>query len=221
MIDGVTLRECVVREDERGWLTEFLSVNMGDEDLCHVYASMARPGVAKAFHAHLQQADRFICIAGTAKIGMVDLRGPLFSEGGLHEERHPTGWTAISFWSYLGSESELFHTWAYDAAGINQLGEYGVGGAQIRKDNLEALDAWWKQLAGESTSFLEQQTVILSSERPAMLTIPPGVAHGQYALGGEQSVILNAPTVAFNRDAPDELRMPADSFGYQWGVESK
>jgi dTDP-4-dehydrorhamnose 3,5-epimerase len=39
------------------------------------YVSETMPGVVKAWHLHLRQVDRFVCIAGRVLVAMVDLRG--------------------------------------------------------------------------------------------------------------------------------------------------
>lgn len=214
MIEGVTLRDLTVREDERGWLVELLSENLGDEDLCHIYLAMCRPGVAKAFHAHLRQADRFVCVEGTAKIGMVDLRGPIFGR------RVPD----FGGWEYLAvnkAEVGFFSAWAWSEATDDPDLRFRLGYDAAANAGAERVDEWWAGMVGSCDTFLRQQTVILSSERPQVLTIPAGVAHGQMALDGNRSVILNAPTRPYCREAPDELRIPYDAFGFQWEVQSR
>ena len=67
----------------------------------------------------------------------------------------------------------------------------------------------------------ETATVILGGGSDRLLVIPPGVWHGQMALGFETSYLINIPTEVYNRDAPDEQRAPADAFPYAWEVESR
>jgi dTDP-4-dehydrorhamnose 3,5-epimerase-like enzyme len=187
MIEGVVIRDVKVHRDERGALAERFSANFGD-DLCHLYTCSVRRGVAKAFHAHLLQTDRFTPIVGVTKVGLVDVRGP------LHK------WFGSSMW---------------------EAGHYlGVDGTRRPFDEVWPTDAEWYERVGESPTFLQQQTVILDAGAPTVLFIPPGIAHGIYCLSGEESAIINAPTVAFRPEAPDELRLSADEFGFEWAPRS-
>lgn len=196
MIVGVTLKDLTTHVDERGELTELLSTNFGDQDLCHIYRCMVRPGAVKAFHCHLKQTDRFTPIAGVTKVGMVDLRGSV--RGDAAESTFGSG-----RWKYMAQRWE-------DRADVD--GDFN----QLWPCDRERYDSF----GGYSETFLEQQTAILDASRPQVLTIPPGVAHGIMSLSPEGSEILNAPTRAYNREAPDELRLPFDSFGYKWEVQS-
>jgi dTDP-4-dehydrorhamnose 3,5-epimerase len=64
-------------------------------------------------------------------------------------------------------------------------------------------------------------TFILGDDSSLLLQIPPGIWHGQMALGFETSYLLNIPTETYNRDEPDEQRAPWDAFPYQWHVQSR
>ena len=74
-IKGVELYQLQRHVDERGWLYEILR-----EDAPHfrgfgqVYIAMCRPGIIKAWHAHVRQWDHFCVIRGTAKVGLFDDR---------------------------------------------------------------------------------------------------------------------------------------------------
>ncbi len=67
----------------------------------------------------------------------------------------------------------------------------------------------------------ETATFVLSEDSGMLLQIPPGVWHGQMALGFETSYLLNIPTEPYNRDEPDEQRAAWDAFPYQWEVQSR
>lgn len=199
MIEGVTIRDLIVRIDERGSLTELLSENMGDEDLCHVYVAMARPGVVKAWHSHMLQKDRFVCIKGTAKIGLLDLRGP------VRDDEIGVGRNTAE-WKYIAGE------W---------------GDRQHRDGDFDFLwpcdREWYDALGGVSPTYGTYDSVILECDHPQMLTIPAGICHGQMAVEG-RSVILNAPSRSFDRAHPDELRIPHDAFdhlGFSWPIQNK
>ena len=67
----------------------------------------------------------------------------------------------------------------------------------------------------------EADTVVLGGGRDALLIIPPGVWHGQMALGFEMSYLINIPTETYDREDPDERRAPWDAFPFTWEVESR
>ncbi|MEO0070439.1 MAG: dTDP-4-dehydrorhamnose 3,5-epimerase family protein [candidate division WOR-3 bacterium] len=75
----------------------------------------------------------------------------------------------------------------------------------------------------DSPTYKETDTFILGELNPILLQIPPGVWHGQMALGNEPSFLLNIPTEHYDRENPDELRVdPFDNdFNYQWQPKSK
>jgi len=75
---------------------------------------------------------------------------------------------------------------------------------------------------GSSTAG-QSQAVILSERNPQLLIIPPLVWHGQMALGGEMSYLLNIPTHTYNYTAPDELRRAFDDpeINFSWEVKNK
>jgi len=52
----------------------------------------------------------------------------------------------------------------------------------------------------------EAQAIVAGELNPLVVQIPPMVWHGFMALGGHTAVVLNVPTVHYNRDEPDELR---------------
>lgn len=74
-IVGVYMAYLLRRSDDRGYLTEVLSVDdssfigFGQAYVTHCYA-----GVVKAWHLHKVQWDCFFVVQGTMKIGLMDLR---------------------------------------------------------------------------------------------------------------------------------------------------
>jgi len=52
----------------------------------------------------------------------------------------------------------------------------------------------------------EAQAIVAGELDPLVVQIPPMVWHGFMALAGRIAVVLNVPTVHYNRDEPDELR---------------
>ena len=54
-----------------------------------------------------------------------------------------------------------------------------------------------------------------------ILRIPIGVMHGYKTIGVEPSLLLNFPTEVYNRNEPDEYRVPWDSkeVPYDWSIK--
>lgn len=194
-IEGVTLRDVLVRTDERGHLAELYSENFGDS-LCHVYRCMVRPGgIVKAWHLHLRQTDRFTPIGGVVKVGLWDMRGSVWK---LRECQNVPQVLGHTTWSYSGFD-----------------------GKQRFFDQMWPTDEKWIKEVGDSHTFAQSQTVILDASHPVVLTIPEGVAHGIMALDGVRGEILNAPTQCFTPDRPDELRIPATGLPFDWNPQSR
>jgi len=61
--------------------------------------------------------------------------------------------------------------------------------------------------------------VVLTLARPQLLTVPPGWYHGWMALEDE-TTILSVGSELYNREAPDEERIPYDALGADiWEVK--
>jgi len=52
----------------------------------------------------------------------------------------------------------------------------------------------------------ETMAVVIGEFNPCLVVIPPGVWHGQMALGTEMSILVNIPTEHYDHRDPDELR---------------
>ncbi len=146
LIEGVAVKELRFIPDERGRLMEILRRDDPSfEKFGQVYLTTAYPGIIKAWHYHLFQADYFAVLRGMAKIVLYDDR-----------ENSTT----------LGLLNEFFS------------GEY----------------------------------------YPLLIRIPPLVFHGFKALGEREVLLLNCPTEPYNRENPDEYRLPPDSkeIPYVW-----
>ncbi len=63
----------------------------------------------------------------------------------------------------------------------------------------------------------------LGEQNSIVLKIPVGVAHGYKTIGTEPSLLVNFPTEVYNRDEPDEHRLPwdTDEIPFDWGIEFK
>jgi dTDP-4-dehydrorhamnose 3,5-epimerase len=69
----------------------------------------------------------------------------------------------------------------------------------------------------------EIQEFFIGDRNPVLLKIPAGVYHGFTPLGGSGCLILNIPTEPYDRDSPDELRLPWDTseIPYEWNVVNR
>lgn len=63
----------------------------------------------------------------------------------------------------------------------------------------------------------------LGEHNPIALHIPIGVAHGYRTVGTEPSLLINFPTELYNREEPDEYRIPWNDPGipFNWEIEYK
>jgi dTDP-4-dehydrorhamnose 3,5-epimerase len=66
----------------------------------------------------------------------------------------------------------------------------------------------------------ELMTVVTGERNPVLMVVPPGVYHGWMALEDDTQLISTASEV-YNRERPDEVRVPPESFGYDWSVKGR
>ena len=66
----------------------------------------------------------------------------------------------------------------------------------------------------------EMMTIITGERKPALIVVPPGVYHGWMSLEDDTQMISIA-SHAYNREKPDEVRIPPDSFGDVWTVKGR
>jgi len=72
----------------------------------------------------------------------------------------------------------------------------------------------------DSSTYGEMMTVIAGERNPRLIVVPPGVYHGWMSLEDDTQMISTASEV-YNREKPDEVRIPPDSFGDVWTVKGK
>jgi len=72
----------------------------------------------------------------------------------------------------------------------------------------------------DSPTYEEMNTFVASSRNPNLLVVPPGVYHGWMSLEDDTQMISTASQV-YNRENPDEVRVPADSFAVEWEVKGR
>ena len=58
----------------------------------------------------------------------------------------------------------------------------------------------------------------MGMHNPLLVKIPRGIYHGFKSMGEEEAIVINVPTEPYNRETPDEYRIPADdeSIPYDW-----
>ena len=66
----------------------------------------------------------------------------------------------------------------------------------------------------------EMMTIVVGARRPRLIVVPPGVYHGWMSLEDDTQMISTA-SHTYNREQPDEVRIPPDSFGDMWTVKGR
>ncbi len=79
---------------------------------------------------------------------------------------------------------------------------------------------WLVDIRYDSPTLSRRSRYLLSGESPGLLHIPSGVAHG-YKAGGTGAVLLYAANAQFDREDPNEGRLPWDFFGAKLWEEDR
>lgn len=72
----------------------------------------------------------------------------------------------------------------------------------------------------DSPTYGEMNVFVLSSKNSCLLVVPPGVYHGWMSLEADTQMVSIASEV-YNKNNPDEVRIPPDSFGDVWVVKGR
>lgn len=72
----------------------------------------------------------------------------------------------------------------------------------------------------KSKTFKNIETFIVSSRNPSLITVPPGVYHGWMSLE-DDTQMMSVTSEIYNREKPDEVRIPPDAFGDLWTVKGR
>jgi len=69
-----------------------------------------------------------------------------------------------------------------------------------------------------SETYKEINEFFIGEKNPLLIKVPPMVYHGFKAIGDETAYFLSVPTLPYNREEPDEYRLPPDSdkIPYNW-----
>jgi len=72
--------------------------------------------------------------------------------------------------------------------------------------------------ARESPTKGELNEFFIGEYNPLLVTIPPGVYHGWKCVSESEAIVINIPTEPYNRQNPDEYRLPPDTkeIPYDW-----
>ena len=56
---------------------------------------------------------------------------------------------------------------------------------------------------------------------PLLITVPPEIYHGWKGVGECEAIVVNTPTEPYNREQPDEYRLPPDTdeIPYSWDIK--
>ena len=73
-------------------------------------------------------------------------------------------------------------------------------------------------LRPESSTYKKFQQVFAGEREPVLIVIPPRVAHGYQVLGSAPAGLFYHTTLSYDRDNPDEGRIPYDDpeLGFPW-----
>jgi len=60
--------------------------------------------------------------------------------------------------------------------------------------------------------------VDLDEQDPRYILVPPGIYHGWKCMSAKESIVVNVPSEPYDRESPDEYRLPPDSkdIPYKW-----
>jgi dTDP-4-dehydrorhamnose 3,5-epimerase len=71
-----------------------------------------------------------------------------------------------------------------------------------------------------SSTFEGLATFVIGDRNPSLLVVPPGVYHGWMSLQ-DDTLLISTGSEVYNRERPDEVRVPPDSFGADWQVKGR
>ena len=70
----------------------------------------------------------------------------------------------------------------------------------------------------DSSTYKEVNDFTISLDEPILVKIPKGVYHGFKCVGDSEAVVINVPTMPYNKNNPDEYRLDAfkNDIPYDW-----
>jgi len=75
----------------------------------------------------------------------------------------------------------------------------------------------------DSPTYKEINEFFVGDHNPALVTIPPLVAHGFKCIGETEAIVINCPTEIYDRKNPDEFRIDpnSDEIPYDWARKNR
>ena len=73
----------------------------------------------------------------------------------------------------------------------------------------------------DSSTHGEVNEFFIGEHKPSILHIPKGIYHGWKCVGQTEAIVVNCVTEPFNREEPDEFRLPfdTDKIPYDWDIK--
>ena len=126
----------------------------------------------------------------------------------------------------LRSDDEIFETFGQTYISMNYPGVIRAWHYHKEQDDL------WVCVKGMikvglydgregSPTYGQAQAVYMGEDNSILLKIPVGVYHGYKTVGVEPSLLINFPTKPYNRERPDEYRVPFHdpSIPFNWDIK--
>lgn len=72
----------------------------------------------------------------------------------------------------------------------------------------------------KSPTYKQKEIIVTSEKCPKLIVVPPEIFHGWISLE-DNTILLTVNSELFNKEKPDEMRIPSDSFGDVWTVKGR
>jgi len=78
-------------------------------------------------------------------------------------------------------------------------------------------------LRKDSKTYKQTQIIYAGEENPVLILIPSGVAHGYMVIGNKPVLLFYHTTEQYNKDLPDEERLPFDdpAINFDWRIKNR
>lgn len=133
-----------------------------------------------------------------------------------------------SLMEILRSDDEIFEKFGQVYVSLNYPNVIRAWHYHKKQDDLFVVVKGMVKVAlydcrSDSPTKNELNEFFLGERNNILLKIPRGVMHGYKTIGTEPSLLLNFPTELYNREEPDEYRVPYDSkdIPYDWALKHK
>ena len=72
----------------------------------------------------------------------------------------------------------------------------------------------------DSPTYKDMNVFVTCARNPVLIVVPPGVYHGSVSLE-DNTLLISTASEVYNRERPDEVRIPHDSFGDVWTIQAR